>query len=208
MLIIENPTIFCEMIQEIMLGIEGEDCKFILSENNRLLKIQECMRCIINPFSLSLNERKMVSKLHEVLKKEIQSSELLLECNEIYSMIDKFGTHLVHLSDWEIEYADKFDVQSLIKFMDIKFIENSDILIERIIQYIQVTHDLLHIRCFVFVNLLAYINKYEIEKLYEFAQYHKIYIILFESKQPQNFQYFKPAVIIDQDGCEILFNMS
>lgn len=207
LLIIENPTIFSGFIQELMQGIGGDECKFVLSQNDKPIKIQNCMSCIINPFVLSLNERKLLSKLHEILKREIQSSELLLENNEIYSMIDKFGTHIARISDWELEYSDKYEVQNLLKFMDVKFAEISDTLVEKITQYIQVNHELLGIQCFVFINLLSYINRYEVGKLYEYIQYKKINIILFECKQPYNINDYNQVVVIDEDGCEINFNM-
>lgn len=207
LLVIENPNIYSDMIREILLGIDGQECDFILSEEDKPVKLQECVNCIINPFILSLNEKKVINKLYDLLKKEIQSSELLLENNEIYSLINQYSIHISQWSDWELVYSDKMDVHNLLKFMDVKFAEEQDTLIEKIIQYIKVVHDLLRIKCFIFIHLLSYINGYELEKLYEFAEYQKIHILLFESKQPNNVKDYDSVVIIDEDGCEININV-
>ena len=208
LLIVENPKIFSDFIQEILLGIEGEECNFILSQKDKLIKIQDYMNCIINPFALSINERKLINKLYDTLKKEILASELLLENNEIYSMIDKYGIHISQMSDWEIVYSDKMEVNNLLKFMDIKFAETYDTLTEKIIQYINVAHKLLGVECFLFVHLLSYLNSYEVEKLYEFVEYQKIHILLLESNQPNSMKEYNQVVIVDKDGCEINLNMS
>ncbi len=205
--IIESPEVFRQLIQELMIGQTGEECGFVLSEENVPIKIQDNLKCIINPFELSLNERKLLSKLYELLKKEIQSTELLLENNEIYAMIENYSIHIFQQLDWELAYTDKSDIQNLLKFMDIKFAEHEESLIEKIIDYIKVSHDLIGIKCFVFVHLLSYLDEYEIEKLYEFAQYQKIIILLMESQQPSDIKKFNSVIIIDKNCCEIELDM-
>ncbi len=205
--IIESPEVFRQLIQEFMIGQTGEECGFVLSEENIPIKMQDNLKCIINPFEHSLNERKLLNKLYELLKKEIQSTELLLENNNIYAMIENYSIHISQQSDWELSYTDKADIQNLLKFMDIKFVEHEESLIEKIIDYIKVSHELMGIKCFVFVHLLSYLKEYEIEKLYEFAQYQKIIILLMESKQPDDIKKFNSVIIIDKNCCEIELNM-
>ena len=164
LLVIEHPETYRSFIQEILIAEEGGDCNFVLSENDTPIKIQNNLYCIINPFTLSLNERKLLNKLYEVLKREIQSSDLLIDNNEIYSMIEKYGQNISKMSDWDITYTDKPEVQSLLKFMDIRFAEHPESLIEKIVEYMDVAHELLRIRLFVFVHLLSYLSRYEIEK--------------------------------------------
>lgn len=205
--VVENPEVFRQFIQEFIIGQAGEECGFVLSEDNIPIKMQDNLKCIINPFELSLNERKLLSKLYELLKKEIQSTELLLENNEIYAMIENYSIHIFQQLDWELEYTYKGDTQNLLKFMDIKFAEHEESLIEKIIDYIKVSHELIGIKCFVFVHLLSYLKEYEIEKLYEFAQYQKVIILLLESQQPNDIKKFNSVIIIDKNCCEIELNM-
>ena len=75
--------------------------------------------------------------------------------------------------------------------------------LERIIDYIKIHSEFVKTKCFVFVNLLSYLTEYEIEKLYEFCHYEKIFIILIEDKQPENINIFSQVYLIDKDYCEV-----
>jgi CRISPR type II-A-associated protein Csn2 len=99
------------------------------------------------------------------------------------------------------------DVQNLLKFMNIRFAEYQDSMLEKITDYIKVVHDLLGINLFVFTHLLSCLNGYEIEKLYEYAQYQKINILLIESQQPEYIDFFNLVIILDKDCCEIDLNV-
>ena len=75
--------------------------------------------------------------------------------------------------------------------------------LERIIDYIKIHSEFVKTKCFVFVNLLSYLTEYEIEKLYEFCHYEKIFIIFIEDKQPENINIFSQVYLIDKDYCEV-----
>jgi CRISPR type II-A-associated protein Csn2 len=201
--VIEHPETYRKLVQDLILGTDNEECGFVLSHNNTPIKIKDNLCFIMNPFVLSLNERKLLNKLYDVLKREIQSSELLLENNMIYSHVEQYALEIIKLSDWELLYEETMDVQNLLKFMNIRFAEYQDSMLEKITDYIKVVHDLLGISLFVFTHLLSCLNGYEIEKLYEYVQYQKINILLIESQQPENIDFFDSVIIIDKDCCEI-----
>ena len=207
LLVVEQPKLFREMVKELVCEEEIEDGKFILSEDNQPLKLKEKMCCVINPFNISLNEKKILNKLHEYLKKEIGVSELLLENNKVYAELEQYALKVIQVADWELIYSEKTEISNLLKFLDIRFSENQTELIEKIVDYIKGANELLGIKCFAFVHLLAYLNGYEVKKLYEFAEYQKVNILLLESEEPSNVKEFSPVVIIDKDGCEIDIDM-
>lgn len=207
LLVVENPTEFCGMVQELISDDLTEEQRFVLSENNVPIKRKDHLLCVVNPLSITLNERRLLGKLGEILKKEILSSELLLENNQIIVSLEKYALHIIQNMDWELTYTDKIDVQSLLKFVGIQFEDHQNSLIEKMVDYIRVTHDMLGVDCFVFVHLLSYLTEYEMEKLYEYAWYYKINLLLLESRQPESIESFKEIVIIDKDACEILLNM-
>ena len=84
LLVVEDPAIFFKLISELNVS-EPEETRFVLSEDDTLLKIKDQLACVINPLSVNVNERKLLNKLGELLKKEILSSELLIEGNQIIS---------------------------------------------------------------------------------------------------------------------------
>ena len=195
LLIVERPEIFSKVVWELSEEAQEEESGFVLSENDKIIKKRENLNCVINPWEISLNEKKILNRLNEILKKEIQSSDLLLESNRIYALIEEFALHLLQNIDFELVYSDKTDVQNLLKFMDIRFND------------VKVSHELLGYQCFVFVHLLSYLSCYEMKKLYEYMQYQKIPILLLESRQPKDIKEFSNIVIIDEDACEIMLDV-
>lgn len=207
LMVIENPTIFSSFVQELFLEIPEEESKLVLSDNEMIIKKKEVLNCIVNPWSITLNEKRLLNRLNEILKKEIQSSGLLLENNRIYALIEKYILHIVDMMDFDLKYSCKSDVQGLLKLMDIQFNERPCTLIEKIVDYMKAVNELLNIECFVFVNLFSYLTEYEIEKMYEYVYYQKWHILLIEDKQPEKINYFTNVIIIDKDACEIEFTM-
>lgn len=207
LLIVEQPSVFLKLVKELFSEISEEESKFVLSENNVPIKMKDYLNCIINPLNITLNDRKLLNKLGELLKKEILSSDLLVENNEVISAIENYALHIMQCADWDLTYSDKIDVQSLLKFLGIQFCDKQETLVEKIMDYVKVSHELLGIKCFVFVHLLSYLTEYELEKLYEYSEYQKVNILLLESHQPEEIESFSNVVIIDKDACEIVLNM-
>lgn len=207
MLVVENQNILSYLTKDLYQQINGLEGGFVLSHNDKILKIQDYMSCVINPFSISLNERKILNKLYELIKTEVQSSELLLDNNSIFLQLENYAEKLSDIVNYELSYLNKADVQNLIKFLDIRFVEEQLSLIEQLIEYIRVLNELLGIECFVFVHLLSFLNTYEVEKLYEFVDYQKVNILLVEGRQPINVNDYLQTIIIDKDCCEIYIHV-
>ncbi|WP_419080568.1 type II-A CRISPR-associated protein Csn2, partial [Phascolarctobacterium succinatutens] len=51
-LVIEQKELFRRMIQELDKQISGEECGFVLSDNNKTIKIDKEICLILNPFAL------------------------------------------------------------------------------------------------------------------------------------------------------------
>ena len=96
--------------------------------------------------------------------------------------IEDYALHLLRVSEFDLTYSEQTDIRNLLKFLNIKLVENQETLIERLVDYIQATNEILKIRCYVFVNLLSYLTDYELEKLLEYACYRKINILLLERR--------------------------
>lgn len=207
LLIIEQPSIFLKVIKDFLAEPSEEEVDFVLSENEVPVKIKDHLLCIINPLAISLNERRLLSKLSDILKKEILSSDLLIENNHVVSVIENYALQIIQSTDWELTYSDKIDVPSLLKFIGIQFYEKQETLVEKIMNYMKAAYELLDIKCFVFVHLLSYLTDYEIVKLYEYIEYQKVHMLLLESRQPENMERFSDVVIVDKDACEIVLDM-
>lgn len=207
LLVVEQPAIFLKLVRELTEYGNEEESGFVLSENDEILKKKDKLVCVINPLSISLNERKLLSRLGEMLKREILSTELLIEGNQILSILENYMLNVVRSMEWNLIYSDKMDIQSLLRIAEIRFEDTHETLVEKILDYMEVSRGLLDIKCFVFVHLLSYLTEYEIEKFYEYVYYQKINVLLLENRQPNVINTFSDIIIIDKDSCEISLNM-
>ncbi|MXP76349.1 type II-A CRISPR-associated protein Csn2 [Lachnospiraceae bacterium WCA-9-b2] len=203
LLVIEQPRIFLRLVSELTASDCEEESGFVLSENDEVLKKKDKLACIVNPLAISLNERKLLSKLGELLKKEILSTELLVEGNRIISDLESYVINIVQGMEWGLVYSDKMDIQSLLKLAEIRFDDMHESLVEKILDYMKVSCELLDVKCFVFVHLLSYLTEYEVEKFYEYVHYQKICVLLVENRQPDMVKKYSETIIIDKDSCEI-----
>ena len=99
LLVIEQPGIFFKLVRELTASDYDEESGFILSENDEVLKKKDKLACIVDPLALSLNERKLLNKLGELLKREILSTELLVEGNQIISDLESYIIRIIQRMD-------------------------------------------------------------------------------------------------------------
>lgn len=207
LLVVEQPALFLRMVRELTASDNEEEVGFVLSEDGEVLKKRDKLVCIVNPLAISLNERKLLSKLGNVLKKEIMSTDLLVKGNQIISDVESYVIHIVQNMEWGLVYSDKLDILSILKIADIRFDDMQETLIEKILDYMKVSCELLGVKCFVYVHLLSYLTEYEVEKFYEYVHYQKLRVLLLENRSPDVIEKFSETVIIDKDSCEIVLNV-
>ena len=204
LLIVEYPTLFYEMMEELFGAAECSEGEFVLSENDKPVKMKDRLICIANPCEINFNERRLISGLYETIQKEIAFSDIWQEYNQMMADLERYAIRLLQRSEFDLAYSEQTDIQGLLKFLNVKFVQDQDTLIEKLIDYIYACNRILKIQCFVFVNLFSFLTEYEMEKLFEFANYQKVNVLLLESRQPGNINSFSKVVLIDRDQCEIL----
>lgn len=179
----------------------GADGSFILSEDGKELKIQKNIECIYNPFCINLNDKKILSKIHQELS--LQSNELLQEESISFRQsVITFFDKLVNIVPYDITYNFEFDLISIIKALDVQTNSVSESLLERLCTYMKLMHQLCGISIFVFSNLKSFFTGTELQLLYESAQYDKIHLINVESIHTP-FINGEKCWIIDKDLCII-----
>ena len=94
------------------------------------------------------------------------------------------------------------DLVQVLKALDVKTEESECDMVEMIGQYLHLAAKLMNKKVIVFVNLSAYLESWEIEKLLKEAFYLKLYVILME-RQEIDLAISKKCYIIDRDYCEI-----
>ena len=147
------------------------------------------MECIYNIFSINTNDRKIITKLYQELTFQndtLLQEESVLFKQELISYFDK----VVSTVPYNLKY--NFDTDD----------DDSDSLLEKMMQYINLMNQICGVNIFVIPNLKAYFSTEEIIQLYEFTIYNKIYLIVIEAIQTPHIEGEK-CWIIDEDLCII-----
>ena len=71
---IENPEAYSKIVGAIWNQVNGDEGDFVLSEREKIKNISKEVDCIINPFSLDCNNKKIVTHLYQELKTQADNT--------------------------------------------------------------------------------------------------------------------------------------
>jgi len=201
-LVIENPLIFCDIMQNLAAQQNGEAGDFLLTIKEKELSIEKCTDLIMNPFGLSFNNRKIINKLYS-LAENVGNTDYIVEKNNInsgiVSLLDELTTK-IGITD--VSYSLDFKWSDLFKIYDLKICEDYSSLLEKICMYIRVLSELTDVKILFWINIRSYFGEEDLAKIFEYANYCKINLFLIESTEKMEIGPEK-RYIIDKDQCFI-----
>lgn len=201
--VIENEKEFTHLVGELLLQCDSKDGRFVLSDENKILKISTNMLCVINPLSLTLNSKKAVDKIYDQLQEVIQTSELYLSEKEMYSKILEFIQKSIEQYDYPLVVDDEIESRNIFKLVNLRWSDENDNLLDSIIDYMKINCRLLNYKVFAFVNLKSFLTTEELELLFRTCLYEKYNLLLIESTARVKRFDCERVLVIDKDCCEI-----
>lgn len=202
-LIIENPNIFSNLVNEMFQQVAGIDGNFVFSKNSIPIDCTKSIEILFNIFELDVNCKKIINKLYNQLSKNAMDEDNYLKALNIKGQIINYIDELCGTEIYDITYSPEFDISGIFKLADVKLESTYSSLIEKIINYISVSYEFFHYECFVFVNLKNFLSKQDLEKLYNFINYNKFNMLLMENYINKNKIDCEKFLIIDDDMCII-----
>lgn len=200
--VIESPSLFTEYLHELMNQTVGIDGKFILDDELKDIDLYKCVEIIMDPINLDFNSSKIQKKLYAELALYSQQEEMYIQTLELKNRIYKYMISLEAFSGYDFNVTPDIDMNAIFKASKVSLECEEKTFLERLVQYIKILGELLHIKMIVFVNLRSFINEKQLEILAKEAKYQEISLLLLECVQrpllPNERLY-----IIDIDGCEI-----
>lgn len=201
-LVIEEPTFFTKIVEDFNKQEEGKEGGVVLSENDSIIDLSKNLILITDLFNISINDKKILTKLYKIVKEEAYESanyDKTMELqNQIISYIEKLTTSL----DYHVEYDLDIDFTNVFKILNLKLVEDETLLIDKLINYIKIINDLYLAKCVVIINLKAYLTKEELKNFYNEINYRKFNVLLIENKDYDRIETEK-VYIVDKDLCEI-----
>lgn len=199
-IVVESPEVLTTYISEIKRQISGEEGQFVLSDKD-VCRIDKMMEIIIDPWIIDFNSKRIKTKLLQLVKEE--ADEYFYDrFIETKGAICQYAENILDKMMYSVSYDMNIDTMSLIKFLDVRVDIQTDKLIDSLIEYIKLLHDLCKIEVVVLVNIKTYLSQKELLYLYQETLYQKIHLILLEATLTERID-CETIVIIDADKCVI-----
>lgn len=203
LLCIEQKKSFADLIQEILDQKNGKEGNFILSENDKIHNISKEVEIIINPFVLDCNEKRIQQKLYQEVYEQAVSN-YLPETTELNAEIISYLEKITLSVPYDIIFDLEENIQGMLKIYGVRIEQQTSSLLEKITDYLKILVRMCRIKIFIFVNLKTYLDPEDLKKLYEFAFYEKLNIILIENQVIEKINCEK-VCILDKDMCIIKY---
>ena len=165
---LEAPSAYQKIMHDLWQQYNGNEGSFILSENGKELKIQKNVECIYNPFTVNLNDKKILTKLYQELS--LQGDALLQEDGiELRGSIIRYFDKLLNTVPYDITYNFEFELSSIIKALDVQTDSTTNTLTEKLCSYMNLLQQLCGISIFAISNLKCLLQNTDLQLLYEYA---------------------------------------
>lgn len=201
-MVIESPILLRKYIQELYKQSMGEDGKFILSEEDKILNISKNIEIVLSPLEVDVNEKKYYNKMMSQLKEIAYNEEHYLETHQLYGDIAKYFFGLESDMEVPLVFEQEADFMQLAKAFAIKVENSPDNYAQELIEYGKIVSCIGGKRILILVNAGAYIDVDEMNEIAKQMSYMKLHLFLIES-QSSNYDIGQKRYIIDTDRCEI-----
>ena len=200
--VLESPEYFSLYLQELFRQCENGEGGFVLSEGNQELDLSKHLEIIMNPFTVEMNSRKILNKLHLNLEKISREEQMYTKTLEFTAYIHEYLLQLEQQTDYILSFDDNLEMATLLKAVGVSHEEIEEDFFERLVRYVKISVEVLSTKIFVFVNIRSYLTDYQVQALVKEIQYQEAKIILMESQEKGCLK-GGMRYIIDRDGCEI-----
>ncbi len=199
-LIIENPVTLRNYVIELSGQINGEEGNFILSENNQEIPLQKKIAFVPNPIVLDFDEKKINASINkDLLSLVTKNPEIQKSTFPLLSMLEKYAESIVEEYGYNISYTD-VDEASVIKLLNFHINKEYVSPADKLLEWINITHDIMRIENFVILNLSLFFTKEEEELLCNECSSSKHNLLLIDRSSVNE---WGNSIIIDNDNCEI-----
>ncbi len=199
-LVIENADEFFRLTKQILNQTEGEEGQWVLSEVLPI-NINKNILVLSDFYNLSCNNKKMES----LLKSKILGLNSFVDMGEVLSRINAdildLNDIITSNFDFKIEYNDEITLESILKLLKYSF-SDEEILLKKVVNYIEIYSELNPIKLVVFVGMTALLNETDIENLIKEISYRDIKMFFIDSFDKQIFKK-ENKIIVDKDLCLI-----
>lgn len=200
-LVIENRTLFAELVSELYRQCGGAEGRFVVSQNDEIQPFSKCVEIITDILGIDCNEKKLLSRLYQEME-GLALENLISESTGLKSAILCYLEKMCGQVPYHLEYQQEFLPSKIMKMADLKFRSEAGSILEKIIEYLDIASKVQSESIRIFVNLKMFLEEDALQNLYEYAFYNKIALVLIEGVTGKA-NSMEQITIIDVDKCII-----
>ena len=201
-LIIENPFVLRNTIMGLLKQSKGENGDFVLSNEKKQLDIQEQLVVITDPLNVDPSSKRISNAITQQIKDIIVSPDFYKDANDLVSHMERFADNIEDTYRLNVSHQD-YEISNLYKVLNIQLQVEYEDELERIMEFMNVHHDVCGIDCFVFVSLFSYFSEEELNTLVREATSNKHNILFLEGHEPDFIPDQTRKIIIDKEACQL-----
>lgn len=198
-LVIENPQLLRNMLEELIYQEETDDGEFYLSDiQQKPLTLSKNLMLISDIFHFQNSAKPLKSKINALISSEYSDIE---EKEHLLEQLNEVGIKICNEFPYQITFKNNLSFMDIVKMFDFSLDITEGSFWERFVEFVSACFDLLGYRLLVTVNLKEYISKEEYKELIKSFSYRNIPILMIESRQYSELDDINHLHIIDQDLC-------
>ncbi len=199
--VVENPTFFRALVSDLHVQMNGEEGKFVLSDDYKSVDIAKHMDLITQFIPFELNRKNLLAKICAAAEREAVNEQNYAHTQGLLAEIERYTNDLLFAYPYDFVY-DKLTIGNLFKSIGIAVEDHYDREIERILDYMQLVREFDRDRIFVFVNLRSYFSTADLETFFRDALARKFHLWLIDNREYPRLP-GEQRFLIDEDLCEI-----
>jgi CRISPR type II-A-associated protein Csn2 len=200
-IIVENQRYLYNILTDIERQILGNEGKVILSENEKVVRIDKKMELLTQFVPFDMNRKPLLNKIMAAMQEAALEDEVYVKTNELLSAWESLCINLTWNLPGDIEFK-KINLDSLIKAAGVEIENEYERLGEKLIDYFELIETYDCKKVFVLLNLRSYIADNEMEAFIQEIIARGYQIILLENKEYSLLK-GERRYIIDAGLCEI-----
>ena len=200
-LIIEEPVLFRNVIDELSYQVKNDEGDYVLSDDSsKILSISKNMMLITDIYNLDIYLKQLKNKLTSIITtnySDVDGKEQMIE------MLNEVGVRIANNLPYSVTYKSNIAFNDVVKFLDFSFDYSTLSILESLTEIISTSFEVLKYKVLVTVNLKDYLEKRELDEIIKYFAYKKIPLLMLERHQHYELDDCKHTRIIDKDLCVI-----
>ena len=202
-IVLEDVKLRLPLIYELFSQTSGKEGNWLLFENDKSFDLGKKVELILEPLTLTLNNKKVKTKLYQDIK-TIAQDYCFSQGLEVHSQICNYLENMLDKLPYPIKYDEDWDVSEILKAYNVELVEEYDNIFEKLYNYIKLVNTVCGTDIFIMVNIKQNLTDEQITEFYKMAAYGKIQLVLIEFST-NNKRDCEELYILDNDDCVITY---